>query len=446
MATTCAATAAEAAACLLRAGAPHGAQLLDADAAVPVLTAWRGDNFSTPIAACRVPAILDGTETTALWKSAARWAHDVEFLASLLPDGALREVNVAESDDAIELLASSFSEAAAAAVDAATARATSEPAGEIEATVPASALGRGEARLSFARWLGYSDLSALQAAVSPQQPLHVVEPGDDAAAPGAERRYLRFATAGALSNLHYDEYHNFYVQLHGAKIFSLAPPTAWAAVRSFPKNNDRFRQSPSRALPFWSAEDRAAAGIQTVRVDAGQLLYIPPYHWHQTLTLGASGDHTCAVNVWSPSAEAAASARAAAHVDAPALLRAGAPSALGALAHFARRLLVSDSGLPTFGALHAAQHAHLRATRRAAKAKGTDAACAAAAAAEAALPADVAAALAASAEKVGGALRELPEGVRDLAAADVLMDVAEHVGAAAGVGAVLALLCVNRTI
>ena len=58
----------------------------------------------------------------------------------------------------------------------------------------------------------------------------------------------------------------------------------------------------------------------------------------------------------------------------------------------------------------------------------------------------MAAALAASAEKVGGALRELPEGVRDLAAADVLMDVAEHVGAAAGVGAVLALLCVNRTI
>ena len=53
---------------------------------------------------------------------------------------------------------------------------------------------------------------------------------------------------------------------------------------------------------------------------------------------------------------------------------------------------------------------------------------------------------AASAEKVGGALRELPEGVRDLAAADVLMDVAEHVGAAAGVGAVLALLCANRTI
>ena len=107
---------------------------------------------------------------------------------------------------------------------------------------------------------------------------------------------------------------------------------------------------------------------------------------------------------------------------------------------------MSDSGLPTFGALHAAQHAHLRATRRAAKAKGTDATCAAAAAAEEALPADVAAALAASAEKVGGALRELPEGVRDLAAADVLMDAAEHVGAAAGVGAVLALLCANRTI
>ena len=60
MATSCAATAAEAAACLLRAGAPHGAQVLDADVAVPVLTAWRGDNFSTPIAACRVPAILHG--------------------------------------------------------------------------------------------------------------------------------------------------------------------------------------------------------------------------------------------------------------------------------------------------------------------------------------------------------------------------------------------------
>ena len=141
-------------------------------------------------------------------------------------------------------------------------------------------------------------------------------------------------------------------------------------------------------------------------------------------------------------------ARAAAHVDAPALLLAPArASALGARARFARRLLASDSGLPTFGALHAAQHAHLRATRRAAKAKGTDEAPrAAAAAAEAALPADTRAALAASAEKVGGALRELPEGVRDLAAADVLMDVAEHVGAAAGVGAVLALLCVNRTI
>ena len=154
-----------------------------------------------------------------------------------------------------------------------------EPAGEIEATVPASALGRGDARLSFARWLGWRHrrsrpASAAAAAARRRSRRRRRRAGRRAALPAV-------ATAGALSNLHYDEYHNFYVQLHGEDLLARAADSV-GTVRSF-KNNDRFRQSPSRALRF-GARRIALRRASDKRVDAGKLLYIPPYHWHQTLT------------------------------------------------------------------------------------------------------------------------------------------------------------------
>ena len=93
--------------------------------------------------------------------------------------------------------------------------------------------------LYYARWMGQPDLDRLRADVTPHESL-LIE--DDGASSDGERRYLRLGSAGAASSLHFDVYHNTFVQLVGEKRWLLLPPDAWAEAWSFPRGHPRARQ------------------------------------------------------------------------------------------------------------------------------------------------------------------------------------------------------------
>ena len=87
-------------------------------------------------------------------------------------------------------------------------------------------------------------------------------------------------TAGTVSSLHHDTYHNVFVQVAGAKRWWLLPPTAWQHAYSFPKGHERARQSPRVPVFEWHRRARRAAGAREVVTRPGEVLHVPPY-WLQ---------------------------------------------------------------------------------------------------------------------------------------------------------------------
>lgn len=100
---------------------------------------------------------------------------------------------------------------------------------------------------------------------------------------------------------HYDGYHNAYAQLHGAKRFILAPPGAWPLLRAFPFLHPSHAQCQealrlagtacTAAEASWTAS-LAAAGAGTVVLRRGDVLYLPPMWFHETLALAESDART----------------------------------------------------------------------------------------------------------------------------------------------------------
>ena len=102
------------------------------------------------------------------------------------------------------------------------------------------------------------------------------------------------------TSTHVDSLHNFFVQLHGRKTFSLHPPCAHNALKPFPHLHPQSRKSKV----LLREEDAVSFPQQTmsVTVDAGDILYIPPYWWHGVVK---SAEGPCiSVNVFSASIEA----------------------------------------------------------------------------------------------------------------------------------------------
>jgi len=450
-----------------------------------MLDALQGAAAET-LARCRQPTLLPRS-TLDSWRAPARWGDDWRYLASLLPvrlpgsfetpsdEVAARAALVAAGG---RLEALDEAEAADGVARGAKLPPLAEdPSGDaVDGGVATAAFLHDESAVYFARWMGADGMASLRADASPVEPLLIDDGGggdggasgggDNGGADGggvrssaltaAERRYFRLTSAGVASTLHFDDYHNVFAQLRGSKRFWLLPPTAWAAVRGFPKGHDRYRQSPRAPIFEWGAAERrnASLGLRAVTLEAGDVLYIPPLWYHQTLTLARSA----AVNVWSPSAEAMLGARAAQVGGGLRAIIAAAPTKAEVLCTIARFALAIAVQLARAGgdaspaasldagaaeppdamaadataaserraaallrALHSAQHAHLRSARRKHSESGSP--CPVALDACVAAPLDEG--VASHARLVGAALGALPDGVRELTLADWLVDAAE---------------------
>ena len=128
-------------------------------------------------------------------------------------------------------------------------------------------------------------------------------------------------TAGVSSPLHFDLAHNVYAQLRGRKRFLLFPPSATDALYVYPRLHPSSRQSqldlralPRSAFPRFHARLRQTGGrggsggvssyrgglqAREVVLEPGDVLYIPPYHWHRASVVGDAS--AVAVGVYSRS-------------------------------------------------------------------------------------------------------------------------------------------------
>ena len=95
---------------------------------------------------------------------------------------------------------------------------------------------------------------------------------------------------------------NFFIPLQGRKRFTLLPPPA-QSLGLFPAHHPYYRHLRPAAVASVLAGDgtmQHTAGLREVVVGPGDVLYIPPYWFHQVETLDPGG--ALALNLWSPSA------------------------------------------------------------------------------------------------------------------------------------------------
>lgn len=127
------------------------------------------------------------------------------------------------------------------------------------------------------------------------------------------RHFLKvwLGTEGATTPLHYDTQHNVYAQLSGTKEFWLLPPYAarhdvplYPSVHplshfmrdSGPGSFDRLAAATSvkSATDCWDRESHRGRCMLTFRLEAGDVLYLPPFWLHR-----ATCRSTCvSANVW----------------------------------------------------------------------------------------------------------------------------------------------------
>mmetsp|Transcript_46815 Transcript_46815/g.77509 ORF Transcript_46815/g.77509 Transcript_46815/m.77509 type:complete len:507 (-) Transcript_46815:9-1529(-) len=429
---------------------------------VPVLHLAAIDGFADKLSRCRTPYVVLGSVVKD-WQALAAWqpAYLIERLPQLL-DGAY----ISRSDATLVLDAAllagdrvmNITSSAIAASDMSNA-ATSEdyaisdslppiegdPSGDME-DLPTTEFFRNENIFYYARWMGFNELAPLRADVNPTSSLyvddHIEKAGETfmSELSPVERRYFRLANAGCVSALHFDEYHNHLAQVVGIKQVWLLPPSGWKATLAFPKGHARYRQSPRQPVFRWESSEFFRLGGKVLTLKPAEVLHIPPYWWHQTVTL----ERSVAVNVWSPSAEAMGAARAQTLVsptDALGLQHAydgadhgaaehrGKPQQVHALTLFAQLVASTLSGSDDGGkrlliSIHRAQYAHLRdraARRVRSEAEGQCNARDAFAALSLSPTAK------AAAQRVANALGSLPDGTRQLAFSDYVSDLADYV-------------------
>uniref|UniRef100_A0A7S0D2Y5 JmjC domain-containing protein n=1 Tax=Amorphochlora amoebiformis TaxID=1561963 RepID=A0A7S0D2Y5_9EUKA len=104
---------------------------------------------------------------------------------------------------------------------------------------------------------------------------------------------LWMSSANVTAQLHYDPSHNFHVLLHGSKQLTLYPPSMWRSMKLYPSVHPAHRQ-------LQKGEAAPLKGGMTFTLEAGQVLYIPPY-WFHLISAGTEGG--VSMTVISPSYE-----------------------------------------------------------------------------------------------------------------------------------------------
>lgn len=107
---------------------------------------------------------------------------------------------------------------------------------------------------------------------------------------------LWLAAPGTVTPLHYDDTHNLFAQVSGAKTFYLFPPESLDGLYPGPLNTgaqhlsrvDLFRPD------FTQFPLAASLSYRMATVQAGQALVLPAFWWHQV----ASQDVSVSVNFW----------------------------------------------------------------------------------------------------------------------------------------------------
>ncbi len=99
--------------------------------------------------------------------------------------------------------------------------------------------------------------------------------------------------ANQTTSLHFDASANLFVQVVGSKKVVLLPPKAYPLVKHFPDSHAHARQSPTPVDPYLVEE----LGGATLTVHPGDVLYIPPYWFHEITSLS---DLTVSANFWCP--------------------------------------------------------------------------------------------------------------------------------------------------
>ena len=102
-----------------------------------------------------------------------------------------------------------------------------------------------------------------------------------AATPGASQRIV--------SPLHFDETHMLVLQLVGRKRLLLLPASAYGALRPYPASHPLDRRARCEVAAANPALDEGVArslGGAEVVLGAGEVLYVPPYYFHEVCTVG----------------------------------------------------------------------------------------------------------------------------------------------------------------
>lgn len=120
-------------------------------------------------------------------------------------------------------------------------------------------------------------------------------------------------TSGVVTQAHYDEQHNMFVQLLGCKRFTLIPPCGIDALHLYPDLHVRARKAQvplSRAPVVTQFPLHAHLPHEPIRVEVchGDVLYIPAFWIHLVEVIGRGG--AVSANVFSRSESAALKAEA----------------------------------------------------------------------------------------------------------------------------------------
>ena len=108
---------------------------------------------------------------------------------------------------------------------------------------------------------------------------------------------------GLKTYLHFDSTHNFFIQLQGRKRFFLFPPNstlyAYPVLHPHSSHSQVNLTRPRDSLFYtqFPQINNTLKNILIVDVERGDVLYIPPFWWHEVETLADS----VSVNVWSES-------------------------------------------------------------------------------------------------------------------------------------------------